>query len=662
MKTEFITSPEFCKTTPINVFHKELCETEYSHPEKLKNKHYIFRKKIEAPGFNKATVRITADDYYKLYINGVFVTQGPASSYPEHYYYNEVDISTYLHEGENTVAVHVYYQGLINRVWVSGDMRCMLWAELLLDGNTVLVTDGTWRISQHTAYSEMGRVGYDTAFLECYDSSSPSVGFEEPNFDDTFFENARIYENADYTLFKQPTKQLLIYDIEPKSIKCSEGRIIADFGREAVGYPKLSAKGKRGDEVTVLLGEELNPDGSVRFDMRCNCRYEEKWILSGGLDTLSQFDYKAFRYMELRFPNTAELTEVKMTVRHYPYEEKAVYPEDNESLDKILTLCKDTIKYGTQEIFLDCPTREKGEYLGDLAISARAHAILTGDLSMIKKALCDFCLTAGICEGFMAVGVSSLMQEIADYSLLLPAVVNWVYSIEKDKEYLASLEPYMTGLYKHFLKFVNNSGLLDEVNDKWNLVDWPDNLRDGYDFPLTRPRIGKGAHNVLNAFWCGFLDSMDELYKELGMKPTGITERTKDAFVKEFYSEQTGLFCDCGSKTHSAVHSNILPLLFGIGKDIPGITDRLAAFIEQKGLESMGVYMAYFALAALKKAGKHDIALKLATSDRAWLNMLSEGATTTYEAWGRDQKWNTSLFHPWAVAPLIVFAENTRIY
>ena len=200
------------------------------------------------------------------------------------------------------------------------------------------------------------------------------------------------------------------------------------------------------------------------------------------------------------------------------------------------------------------------------------------------------------------------------------------------------------------------------MTEKWNLVDWPDNLRDGYDFPMTRPRIGKGAHNVLNAFWCGFLDAMDEIYSILGMKTTGRSEKTKEAFVKAFYNEKTGLFTDSEAKTHSAVHSNILPLLFGIGREIDGLTDRLASFIEQKGLGSMGVYMAYFALAALKKCGKADAALRLATSEEAWLNMIKEGATTTYEAWGKDQKWNTSLFHPWAVAPLIVFSDKDRIY
>ena len=245
---------------------------------------------------------------------------------------------------------------------------------------------------------------------------------------------------------------------------------------------------------------------------------------------------------------------------------------------------------------------------------------------------------------------------------MLPAVINWIYSIEKDKSFVSCVEPYMTGLYEYFLRFTDSEGLLDTVDEKWNLVDWPENLRDGYDFPLTRPKVTAGAHNVLNAFWCGFLTSMDELYTILGKAVTGKTERVKKSFVKAFYNTDTGLFCDSKNLTHSAVHSNILPLLFEIGEDIPGIFDRLSDFIESKGLKSMGVYMAYFALCALKKAGREETALKLAISEDAWLNMLNEGATTTYEAWGKDQKWNTSLFHPWAVAPLVVFAENVKYY
>jgi len=67
--------------------------------------------------------------------------------------------------------------------------------------------------------------------------------------------------------------------------------------------------------------------------------------------------------------------------------------------------------------------------------------------------------------------------------------------------------------------------------------------------------------------------------------------------------------------------------------------------------------MAYFLLEALVRAGEYDLAVYLMTAPGAWPLMLDEGATTTFEAWGKDQKWNTSLCHPWATAPILIMKE-----
>lgn len=45
-------------------------------------------------------------------------------------------------------------------------------------------------------------------------------------------------------------------------------------------------------------------------------------------------------------------------------------------------------------------------------------------------------------------------------------------------------------------------------------------------------------------------------------------------------------------------------------------------------------------------------------SEHGWVNMIREGATTCWEAWGKDQKWITSLCHPWASAPISVIIEE----
>lgn len=663
----FISHPDFANLEPINIYHKErneqgeLIKSDTSaHPNELRNKHILFRKKTTLGSFSKAILKITADDYYKLYINGKFVTEGPAASYPHSYFYNEVDVTDILSEGECCFAVHTYYQGLINRVWTSGDLKEMLWCELYLDEKKVLESDESWLVKYHTGYAEYGKFGYDTAYAECYDASAPEAKFYEPDFDDSDFVFAKENALSDWCLKKQTTRQLEIYEVEPEKIEKIEGGVRLYFATEAVGMLTLFAKGNRGDELILRYGEELFEDGSVRYDMRCNCRYEEKMLLSGGVDALMQYDYKAFRYAEILYPDTAKIENIKMRVRHYPFIAKEEYKTKNEKLRAVLDLCANTVKYSTQERFLDCPTREKGAYLGDLMVSGRAHATLTGELGLIKHAVKNFLDTSFICKGLMACSCCALMQEIADYSLEFPAILTWIYSIDKDIDFLRECEPYATGVYNYYKKYETENGLLERVME-WNLVDWPENLRDGYDFPLTRP-IGYGVHNVINALWYGLKLAMEELYSILGKSADFGTEKTKESFIKSFYNEKVGLFTDYPTSEHSSVHSSVFPLLFKIGTEDKELRARLIAHIKEKKLTSMGVYMAYFTLAALKNEGEIKLCEELATDEGAWLNMISEGATLTYEAWGKEQKWNTSLCHPWACAPLIVFADSVRAY
>ena len=661
MQGKFICHKDFENLKPIDVFHKELSPNPAEkHAESLYNRHTLFRKKVVLEKASKAILKITADDYFKLYINGVYVTQGPPPSYPNHYYFMEIDVTPFLKDGVNTFAVHNYYQGLINRVWVSGDLRSMFWCELYLDGKVALVSDESWLTATHTGYSSCGIIGYETAFAERYDSSAKEVGFEKELFDDSQWQPASIYKQTDYILQKSPIQPLSVYLKKPIYTERKGEVLFVDFGQEMVGYLRAKAKGKQGDKILLRFGEELNPDGSVRFDMRCNCRYEEEWILSGKEDVLDQFDYKAFRYCEIMIPEGASVRDVEMQVRHYPYEKKAVYETDNEQLRKVLQLCENTIKYGTQEVFVDCPTREKGQYLGDVCVSGRAQCVLTGDTTLIKKAIIDFCGSAFICKGVMAVSTSSFMQEIADYSLLLPAIILCVYKRDNDKDFLRLTFPYITGVYEYFMQYSQEDGLIEGVKEKWNLVDWPDNLRDGYNFPLTKP-ISPGKHNVLNAFWIGFLKAYQDICEILGEAVNIAIDNVEKSFINAFYNKETGLYCDSTQKTHSAVHSNVLPLLFDIGMSETK-ERKIVEYICQKKLTSMGVYMAYFTLAALMKHGEREKAELLATDKGAWLNMLEEGATTTFEAWGKNQKWNTSLFHPWATAPLIVFAKDTEVY
>ena len=142
----------------------------------------------------------------------------------------------------------------------------------------------------------------------------------------------------------------------------------------------------------------------------------------------------------------------------------------------------------------------------------------------------------------------------------------------------------------------------------------------------------------------------------LGLPERGGAEAVWRAFIKAFRRED-GLFRDAVSSEHTAIHSAVLPLYYGITprEDVPAAV----RLIRERGL-CCGVYMACFVLKALARNGEYALMneLMLSEGEHSWANMLREGATTCWEAWGKDQKWNTSLCHPWASAPIIVLFED----
>ncbi len=164
---QWITSAEFANAEPVNVFHRqydfESGKRVLEKSKALQNRHTLFRGEFFLDELPKdARLFFSADDYAKIYVNGKFAAQGPAPGYFFHYLYCEADVSKLLRRGKNVVAIHSYYQGLINRVWVSGDMRSGAICDLVCDGKTVLKTSASWKCAPHTGISSAGKAGYDT--------------------------------------------------------------------------------------------------------------------------------------------------------------------------------------------------------------------------------------------------------------------------------------------------------------------------------------------------------------------------------------------------------------------------------------------------------------------------------------------------------------------
>ena len=81
---------------------------EWSPEDKETERIVYFRKEITLPQVPTSyTVKITAADRYKLYVNGQFVQAGPQKGTKEFWYLDEGQLAPYLVAGKNAVAVEV---------------------------------------------------------------------------------------------------------------------------------------------------------------------------------------------------------------------------------------------------------------------------------------------------------------------------------------------------------------------------------------------------------------------------------------------------------------------------------------------------------------------------------------------------------------------------
>ncbi len=656
--TRWLCAPEFAEAKPVNVFMREREGKIVLPDDRPKDVHMYARRAFIADGtWRNVFVKVTADDYYKLYINGKLVAQGPAPGYPQAYYVNDIEVSRYLRPGENVLALHVYYQGLINRVWVSGDMRQGFICELWADGQPVMVSDTAFRCTVPKSRKTGSIIGYETQFNEIIDAREEPWGWEEPGFDDSGWTVPCVKPDADYVFVSQPSAQLATEPVKAHFCGSVTGSTVYDLGAEKAGVLLLTAKGPAGAKIRVRQGEEFDQEGHVRFPSRANCPYEDEFIMDGSEHRFETYDYKGFRYLEVFADDGAEVCDITVRAQHYPaVSERCVLECGNKALRSVFELCKYTLINAVQEGFLDCPSREKGQYSGDLAVTSLGHLYVSGDARLLKKALDDWMRSGFIAPALMAVFPSALMQEIADYSFLFPMVALRYYDHSGDREFLSRCAVHAERIIETYRKYENPDGLLQNVDEAWNLVDWPKNLRDDYDFSPDKP-MQRGMHNVINALYIGAVKGYEQICDILAEPCVKRADSLVRAFDAAFYNSETGLYTDTPDSAHSAVHSNIFPLFFGFTNGTK--TAHIADWLIKSGMRC-GVYMAFFLLKALSKAGHWEAVCDFILDDgeHSWLNMLREGATTLYEAWGKTQKWNTSLCHPWACAPLPVLIED----
>ncbi|MCX5257822.1 family 78 glycoside hydrolase catalytic domain [Streptomyces canus] len=529
--------------------------------------------------------------------------------------------------------------------WTASEQKFLAQLEITYtDGSRTTVASGDhWKAHRQAGLlPAKGSAGssYYTAPQEYWDLRQEPVGWTRPGFDDSDW-HPPVVRTAIATLVPAPIEPPRLHDVTPASVvKVADGRWLVDLGREIVGGLSLEVTGSAGDTVEVRLGEELNSDGTVRYQLRATNTYREVWTLRDGEQSFEHWGYRGFRWAELR--TALDLSGAVVTGRAWRLDwddAEVSFRSSDPALDRVWELCRYSIEATRGDLYTDTPTRERGPYEGDALINQLSEYGVQRSYALARWSN-DYLVRKGTWP--------------TEYRLMC-ALSAWEdYLATGDDRQLA--KDYDLLAAKNLTAYLDSRGLVRKApgstsQDLGDLVDWPTASRDGYVFT--------NVNTVVNAFQYAAFDALARCAAVLGKGDDEKTLRARAdtlaiAMRATLLDSATGRFLDGEGATHSAQHATAFPVALGVADALDDAArTRLGDTLAAGGMRT-SVYGAQFLLDALFRLGRADAALALLTSTatNSWLHMLdSLKATIVTEAWDPALKSNMTLSHAWASAP-----------
>jgi hypothetical protein len=692
----------------------------------------------------QARVRLFAQSKYLLYVNGKFISRGPAYHHATQAPFDCYDITSLLEQGTNVISmvVQALNMGLHHHVTSGEPGLCAAihWDDA--DGDHQMTADAQWRVSAQTGWCwPTPQRTWAIGPIEVFDMAQAQPGWQQVGFDDSRWQTPEISPLGSTTDFaimpvdrpvpllehrwvepqadalmtfhriNEPVlpiaaddpKELLARRLEamplhtpvascqcvPKSTQSYEAfsltgctaecgvRITLDMKAFYVGQVVLECECPSSGTIDIAWCESL-VDGKPVWSRKGACYVDRIHAVGGTLDW-RPITFSGMRYVTLFFRGFAgdiHVRKVGLDTTEPQLQWGADFQCSDSQLNAIWDVCVRTLRVGTQEALMDCPTREQATYVGDGLPVAQWITRLTGDTRFWKDL---------IIEQFRRQSPSGLIRStpyswrddtLIDYNLIAIIGTRDYLKQTGDTQTVAAVLPAAKRLLAWFTNQVDaNAGLLSW---QWTVQRPQGEHEHGYD--PKRPLIqgmnlfidhaGMGWHNIhdagidrrginaaLHAFLVLALDAMAQVESQVG-DPTEAARYERYALQLRERCEQ--LFAD----THSPYFvDGVLD-----GKPLKQITEQtntlavLAGWCSQQRAASMlgtlltqadktvarnGYYFWIYTFAALNQLGMQKMALEMMR--RYWWPVIEAGATTVWETMAGDDL--DSHCHPWSCVP-----------
>ena len=137
------------------------------------NQTVLFKKEFELKKADEAFLRITADSWYRVSINGKWVHDGPAKAYPDHFLFDTFEVGSLLKKGKNKIEVIARYFGIgtFHQIPLQAGLLARLDTE-----EGFIATDSSWQASPSHAWQQWTpKISIQMEPVEEYDARLSSI-------------------------------------------------------------------------------------------------------------------------------------------------------------------------------------------------------------------------------------------------------------------------------------------------------------------------------------------------------------------------------------------------------------------------------------------------------------------------------------------------------
>jgi alpha-L-rhamnosidase len=655
---------------------------------------YYFRKSIDlANKPSKFIIHISADNHYKLYVNGQLASIGPARGSFYNWNYETVDIAPYLTSGKNTVAALVWNEGEYKP-----EYQLSLRTAFIIQGNTaaeeILNTNTSWKCVEDKAYKPV--FGYFLAINgQFVDMNKTITGWNSPKQDDSTWPQAEALfpgqpkgfsDGFGYILvpsslppmeltYQPITLMRKVSGFEPETqlnLKLpltipahKKITVLLDQTYETNAYTTIAFSGGKGAGISLSYAEALYDKGS-NFARKSNRNETDGKEFRGLTDTLvsngrkaqtyTSFLFRTYRYMQLAVQTEDEplvIDSLYGTFTAYPFKAQAIFNTDNAEIKQILDIGWRTARLNAFDNYFTGQYYERLQYIGDARIQALISYYYSNDDRLTRNALNQIDQSR-IPDGItLSRFPTQSTQIIPPFSLLYIGMLHDYWMYRNDSNFIKDKLTGVREILHFFDKYQQADGSLIHP-PYWSFVDWANGKGWGFGTP---PQSIDGGSAILDMQLLWAYQQAAEMEERIGLPLNSDMDIRKAAQLKQtiqqkYWDAGRKLYSDTKEKTTFSQHANALALLTGVVND----TDKLAfskRLIADSSLTKCSLYFDYYLHEALVAGG-------LGNDYMAWLGPWRESIRLGLTTWAEepDLYKTRSDCHAWASSPNIEFFKT----